>query len=277
MSPRAKAVFFDLGETLVTQNIEDNLVTKKALREISRLLPKPVAEPKLFRIYQSGYKVNNALRSQHQVEIPVENWLRDLLEKALGNEPPDQLVKKAISVIVRNRASNAVAFKDAKPTLDRLARHKTRLGVISNVSSHEVALQILKHVKLDPYFDHVITSAQTGIRKPDPGIFLYALSQFNLKPDETVHVGDSEEHDVRGAKPVGITTVLVKDKKETVETDADYHFRNLTEATSLLESLVALPLSKRAEQKKVRPFSGKRSRSPILNARNNSRSHDPRL
>ncbi len=237
MRTRARAIFFDLGETLVTQNIEDNIVTKRALEQLARTLPQPVPGTELYRIYKRGYRINHTIRSNHHVEIPVQTWMRELLEQALGREPPDPLANKAISIIVKTRAENAVAFKDAKPALDRLAKRGIRLGVISNVSSHEAALQILKHVRLHTYFEHVVTSAQTGIRKPDPGIFLHALCQFGLKPEETVHVGDSEVHDVRGAKPVGITTVLIRDPGDSVDSDADYRFRSLREATGLLESL----------------------------------------
>src|SRR5262249_40820331 len=157
----------------------------------------------LYITYQKGFRANHAIRSKHYVEIPVHTWMTELLQHALGEMPTENLVNLAIKIIVRNRAANSVAFKDARPTLDRLARHRVSLGIISNVSSHEVAVQILKHVGLEKYFEHVITSAYTGIRKPDPGIFLYALRKFGVKPALAIHVGDSEVHDVWGAVPVG--------------------------------------------------------------------------
>ncbi len=238
MESKAKVVFFDLGETLVTQNIEDNLVTKRALDELSRILPKRVSGTKLYTIYQRGFKVNHAIRSQHHVEIPVHTWMTELLENALEEEPTESLVTRAIRIIVKNRAANSVAFKDAKPILDMIAKHRVPMGIISNVSSHEVAVEILKHVRLDHYFKQVITSAYTGIRKPDPGIFLYALRRFKVAPSQAIHVGDSEVHDVRGAKLVGITTILVQDHKGNLATDADYCFRSLGEAAMTLESLL---------------------------------------
>lgn len=237
MSHLIKAVFFDLGETLVTQNIEDNMVTKQALREIAKLLPRPASSKHLFEIYQRGYRVNHALRSRHHVEIPVHNWMRQLLRRALGEDPEESLLRRAISIIVDSRSSNAVAFRDARPTLERLSVGRRKLAVISNVSSHEVAVEILKRVGFKRFFDHVVTSAQTGIRKPDPGIFLYALMQFGIRPNEAVHVGDSEEHDVRGAKSVGMKTVLVSRRGYVEATMADYRFRSLSEAADLLESL----------------------------------------
>jgi putative hydrolase of the HAD superfamily len=237
MSPGVKAIFFDLGETLVTQNIEDNMVTKNALKEIALILPRTRSGRDLYKIYQEGYKVNNAIRSRHNVEITVQTWMRQLLTRALATEPLQKLTDEAIRIIVKNRAANALAFQDARPALEKLSERSVKLGIISNVSSHEVALQILKNVKLYKYFDQVITSAHTGIRKPDPGIFLYALLQFGLGPEEAVHVGDSEHHDVEGAMPVGMKTVLVSRKPGRTETIADYHFRNLAEAAELLASL----------------------------------------
>ncbi len=238
MGRNAKVVFFDLGETLVTQNIEDNLVTRRALDELARILPKSVSGAKLYTIYQRGFKVNHAIRSRHHVEIPVHTWMTELLENALEEEPAESLVARAIKIIVRTRAANSVAFKDAKPTLDMIAEHRVPMGIISNVSSHEVAVEILKHVRLDHYFKHVITSAYTGIRKPDPGIFLYALRRFKVAPGLAIHVGDSEVHDVRGAKPVGLTTILIRDSNERLVTDADYGFPSLGEAASTLRELV---------------------------------------
>ncbi len=232
-----KAIFFDLGETLVTQNIEDNIVTRRALVEVARMLPTPASGIDLFRIYQRGYKINHRVRSRHHVEIPIQTWMRELLTRVLGGYPPSRLIQQAIGTIVKRRATNAIAFKDARSTLEKLADHRFELGVISNVSSHEVAIEILRRVRLHRYFDFVVTSAQTGIRKPDPGIFLYALRQSKLKPREAVHVGDSEVHDVRGAKPVGMTTVLVRSRQGLFHTDADYQLRNLEGAADLLVSL----------------------------------------
>ncbi len=234
---RIRAVFFDLGETLVTQNIEDNIVTRRALLQVAKILDKPKSGADLYRIYRHGYRINQSIRSRHHVEIPVQTWMRELLASALGKAPRDFIVERAIRIIVKSRAANAIAFKDARPALQSLARSSVKLGVISNVSSHDVALEIMKKVRIFNYFDRVITSAQTGIRKPDPGIFLYALRQFGLKPEETVHVGDSEVHDVRGAKSVGITTVLVTDQAGRAHTDADYRFRNLQETMGFLGSL----------------------------------------
>jgi HAD superfamily hydrolase (TIGR01509 family) len=234
--PRAKAIFFDLGETLVTQNIEDNLVTMKALEKISKILPRHKSPSELFTIYKQGYKLNEAFRTENHVEIPIQAWMFQLLRRALGQEPEDALVEEAIRIVVTARAENAVVFPDSKPLLEKLSRRRTKLGIISNVSSHDVAVDILRKVELLDYFDAVVTSAFVGIRKPDPGIFLYALMQFKLQPREAVIVGDSERHDVWGGTITGMKTVLVSKKPET-NSLADYRFHSLTEASATLQGL----------------------------------------
>jgi HAD superfamily hydrolase (TIGR01509 family) len=233
---RIKAIFFDLGETLVTQNIEDNLVTMKALEKISKILPGHKSPSELFTIYKQGYKVNEAFRTKHHVEIPIQAWMAQLLMRALGREPKDSLVGESIKIVVSARAENAVVFPDSKPLLEKLSKRRINLGIISNVSSHDVAVEILRKVGLLEYFDTVVTSAFVGIRKPDPGIFLYALMQFKLQPREAVIVGDSERHDVWGGSITGMKTVLVS-KRPVSDSLADYRFSSLAEASATLVSL----------------------------------------
>jgi len=233
---QAKTIFFDLGETLVTQNIEDNLVTMKALERISKLLPRQRSPTELFAIYKKGYKVNQAFRTMHHVEIPIQAWMVQLLRRALAQEPKDGLVDEAIRIVVSARAENAVVFPDSKPLLETLSKRRIKLGIISNVSSHDVAVEILRKVRLLDYFDTVVTSAFVGIRKPDPGIFLYALMQFKLQPGDAVIVGDSERHDVWGGAITGLKTVLVS-RRPVAESMADHRFTSLDEASAALASL----------------------------------------
>lgn len=213
------------------------MVTRKALKEIGRSLPKRVSPEKLFQIYHQGYKVNEELRSRHHVEIPIQAWMSQLLTRALNEDPSPQLQAEAIRIIVSARSANAVPFGDAHKVISELSKKGVRLGIISNVSSHEVALEILRKVGLRKYFQVVITSALTGIRKPDPAIFSYALMQLKLRPNEAVHVGDSEKHDIEGGSIAGLRTVLISRGPTQEKTLANYWFKTLTEASETLQSL----------------------------------------
>ncbi len=233
---KAKAIFFDLGETLVTQNIEDNMVTIGALEKISKLLPIRKTSSQLFSMYQIGYQINQTFRSTHHVEIPIQSWMIQLLRRALRHEPSESLVEEAIQIVVAARARNAKILHRAQSILEKLSRQKRQLGVISNISSHNLAVEILREVGLLGYFDTIVTSAQTGIRKPDLGIFLFALKQFDLDPREAAIVGDSERHDVWGGTITGMKTVLLS-RKHVANSLADYQFPSLEKASRTLMSL----------------------------------------
>ena len=83
-----------------------------------------------------------------------------------------------------------------------------RLVVVSNwdVSLHDV----LDRLGLSAMLDGVLTSAQAGARKPSPVIFERALGIPGVSATEAVHVGDSLDEDVEGARAAGIEPVLVR-------------------------------------------------------------------
>jgi putative hydrolase of the HAD superfamily len=57
--------------------------------------------------------------------------------------------------------------------------------------------------------DGVVTSAEVGVAKPAPELFEGALAVAGVAAAEAVHVGDSIENDVEGARVAGIRALLV--------------------------------------------------------------------
>jgi putative hydrolase of the HAD superfamily len=57
--------------------------------------------------------------------------------------------------------------------------------------------------------DGVVTSAEVGAAKPDPAIFAAALERAAARPEQALHVGDSPDKDVAGARAAGIRPVLL--------------------------------------------------------------------
>jgi putative hydrolase of the HAD superfamily len=99
------------------------------------------------------------------------------------------------------------AFPEVPDALARLRDGGARLAVVSNwdVSLHDV----LERTGVRPLVDAVVVSAELGVAKPDPAIFHAALQRLGASADGAVHVGDSLEHDVAGARAAGIDAVLV--------------------------------------------------------------------
>jgi len=99
------------------------------------------------------------------------------------------------------------AYPEVPGVLARLRAGGARLAVVSNwdVSLHDV----LERTGLRPLVDAVVISAELGVAKPDPAIFRAALDRLGAPADGAVHVGDSLEHDVAGARAAGLEAVLV--------------------------------------------------------------------
>jgi putative hydrolase of the HAD superfamily len=99
----------------------------------------------------------------------------------------------------------------AVPALERLRAAGLSLACVSD---WDIGLrEQLAKGGLDHLFDVVLTSAEAGAPKPEPALFLEALSRLHVEPGRTVHVGDGEtDRDGAGAaglafEPVPLATV----------------------------------------------------------------------
>jgi putative hydrolase of the HAD superfamily len=122
------------------------------------------------------------------------------------------------------------AFPDALEGVAELRERGHRLVVASN---WDCSLpDWLGPTGLLDFFDGVATSADAGAAKPDPAVFRRALELAGVDAAGAVHVGDSLDNDVAGARAAGIRPVLVQrrgDPPPGVET-----VRALTELPALL-------------------------------------------
>ncbi|MCW4048395.1 MAG: HAD family hydrolase [Candidatus Bathyarchaeota archaeon] len=86
---------------------------------------------------------------------------------------------------------------------------KYKVALLSNTMSDQPR-ELLEEAGYDKYFELIICSRDLEIRKPNPKIFKYMLDNLGVNPEETVHVGDSVEADMYGARDSGITGVWIK-------------------------------------------------------------------
>ncbi|HEX8051691.1 MAG TPA: HAD-IA family hydrolase [Thermoleophilaceae bacterium] len=100
------------------------------------------------------------------------------------------------------------AFPDAAPALRDLRERGLRLVVVSNWDCS--LREVLDSAGLLELVDDAVSSAEAGAAKPDPAPFHAALAAAGCEPGEAVHVGDSEENDVAGARAAGVRAVLLR-------------------------------------------------------------------
>jgi putative hydrolase of the HAD superfamily len=130
------------------------------------------------------------------------------------------------------RFSEAAAwrlFDDALPALDALRERGLRLAVISNWDDRLEPL--LEKLGLREQFEHLSVSGKLGCHKPDAAIFEHTVQALGLKPENVLHVGDSEREDVGGARSAGFRPIRIR----RAGPEEPHDIRELTELARLVE------------------------------------------
>jgi putative hydrolase of the HAD superfamily len=100
------------------------------------------------------------------------------------------------------------AFEDAAPALSELRDRGLRLVAASNWDSS--LPQVLERAGLAALLDGVVSSAMVGATKPAAELFHQAMELAGVSADRALHVGDSLENDVAGARGAGMRAVLIE-------------------------------------------------------------------
>jgi putative hydrolase of the HAD superfamily len=143
----------------------------------------------------------------HQLEGSDPKTLADLRERAAAVLADAAGVPREGAVDALMASLRFEAFADAAPALEQLRARGMRLVVVSNWDWS--LTDVLGGAGMLPLLDGVITSAEVGAAKPDPAIFEAGLAAAGCSAAEAVHVGDSVDHDVEGARAAGIRPLLL--------------------------------------------------------------------
>ena len=65
--------------------------------------------------------------------------------------------------------------------------------------------------ELAQFVDVEVFSSETGLRKPDPAIYLHACERLGVEPACCLYVGDGAYGELTGAEAVGMTACLIRD------------------------------------------------------------------
>ena len=198
-------VTFDMGSTLVHFHPSENALYQAAFR-IAGLHPDAAALQKardeVWRDYFAQVSCSTFEPSpERDLEIE-EHMLRATLER-LGLDDGARIDRLMAACKAVFRMPGVVrVYAEVPQVLRTLKIHGYRLGIISNWSWD---LHDYVHLTgLDRYFDVVIASSRAGCEKPHPAIFQRALEDLGCPPEKALHVGDSYDADVLGARGIGM-------------------------------------------------------------------------
>jgi len=221
-----KAVLFDLDQTLI-----DFLKMKKtSLKEaIDGMIDAGLdidpedAFKKIWKLFDRYGIENNQI-------------FQKFLEETIG-EVDFRILAHGINAYRRVRHGFLSSYPGAKKTLLRLKQMGLKLAIVSDAPKLKCWLR-LTSIKLDDFFDIVVSYDDTGEFKPSKRPFEKALKELNIKPEECLMVGDNPDRDVKGASELGIKTCLAR-YGQIIESDIkpDFTIYSIMELVDIIENV----------------------------------------
>ncbi len=217
-----KGIIFDLYDTLIYLENEEY----KRQEEIF------AAEVGVdFDLYRTVWRKYMPHRMRGDIKT-----LRDMV-KVLLKELKLPYNQRKLNRLEKMQVDTLMSTIRFYPDVDNLLSHlKDRgflLTLLSNTSHNsENVLEIIPWMH---YFDHVVLSHKIGIIKPDPRIYLIALTNMGMKPDDCLFVGDGGSMELEGASNVGMITAKV------IQPEQNLTFSRSQRADHFIDSIHKVP------------------------------------
>jgi putative hydrolase of the HAD superfamily len=189
-----KALTFDVVGTLI--DFETGVLN--AVRRIGGAKAGALSDDAIFGPYLKGRDIHNGRSSQVMGKVYLH------LARELGlRDDPEAAESFQLAVL------DWPAFPDSAEALRRLRRH---FRLIAMTNADRVAYSAYAH-KLGLPFHDAVTCDEAGTAKPDPRFFDYnrgRQSAFGIRPDEILHVAQSQYHDIGVARELGYAVCWIE-------------------------------------------------------------------
>ncbi|MEK4063666.1 MULTISPECIES: HAD family hydrolase [unclassified Paenibacillus] len=209
-----KAVLFDLDGTLLDR--ESSLVS--FVRDQYERYPQFQSVPKekflqrFVELDQHGYVWKDKVYQQLLEDFSI----RELSWAELLND------------YLHGFQGHCIGFPNLMSMLTTLKANGIKLALVSN-GYGQFQYDNFQALGISPLFDEVLISEWEGLRKPDPAIFLRALTKLGVKAEETLFVGDHPENDIRASRAAGLRAAWKQSTQFSTDVEADVIFEDLKE------------------------------------------------
>lgn len=198
MGNRFKAVIFDLDNTLIDFRKFKKVCCEKAIEAM--------IDSGLKISKAKGMEILNELFSQYGMEDSM--IFQKFLLKVFGVIDYRKLAN-AINAYRIARVGVLTPYPGTEDVLRQLREKGIKLAIVSDAPKIKAWLR-LTAMKLDKYFDVVVTVEDTGRLKPSRMPFRAALAKLGVDAKECLMVGDMPNRDMKGAKRVGMFACFAK-------------------------------------------------------------------
>ncbi len=237
-----RAITLDLGGTLIDSRDPVGKIERR--REMLLSAIRTAGYPLELEQLRGGFRaarriIDEGIAHDNRDVGPPGRW-QELMRQL--NIPPEsvpfELVTAAYEDLTLEYLPNLL--DGVAETVERLA-DKYKLALICNTgyTGGRVLRQVLAEHKLARHFETLTFSNEHGWLKPDPKIFHHTLSQLEVAPEHALHVGDTEDADIAGARASGMYSARYLpegDNDGAITSHADLLFFDWFELEGLIEA-----------------------------------------
>lgn len=236
MTPPIRAVFFDLYDTLIGFDPPREVIQERALGSFGLGTDKAGID--------AGYALADALMAKQTARAPLSALspasqadffarYEQLILRGAGHDVDLQTAAE-IWRSVRKQEYGFALYDDVAPALDALRSGGYIVGVVTNMS--RPGADVAVDMGFSGRVDFTLSSMDVGASKPDPKMFIAALTRAGVKANEAAHVGDQIETDIDGARAAGINPVLIDRHEASPGYNGCPRITNLAELPPILDS-----------------------------------------
>jgi putative hydrolase of the HAD superfamily len=194
--PRPRAVLFDLFHTLVCVPPPGHA----GEASVPSILGVSASE------WQRRYYEDDDNRCLGHVRDPIE-----AMRRVTHSIDPSVSEDKILAAVESRRRRFETGLVDVEAgmltALDRLRAAGIRTALVSDAGADDV--ESWPRSPLRDRLDATVFSYEVGMRKPSRGIYEHALAAIDVAPADAIFVGDGGSDEHRGARAVGMKSVLV--------------------------------------------------------------------
>lgn len=221
-----RAVIFDLHETLLNGDIYIEVETKD--EGLSRLLREAGHDVYYQEVWSARQFVMFIDYAKGRADTPQKYYARVLerLEFPVDTKLVDAMVKKAAGL------EKVTLYPDVTPTVKALRARGIKTAILTTIPSWRFT-PLLEEASVK--IDFICTAREARAVKPNPKIYETVLQTLQVKPTETLMVGDDPKTDVAPPKRMGMKAVLLCRKQKKENREADHVITSLTELLNLID------------------------------------------
>jgi putative hydrolase of the HAD superfamily len=230
---RLKAIVFDIDDTLYSTYEFSEMARENAIRAmISAGLRMSKEE-----LRQELDEIVHEFSSNY--EYHFDKLLMRIPRRFYKGINPAVLIAAGVVAYHDTKFRHLNAYEDALEVLKLLYNSDLILGIITAGITIKQSEKLIR-LKVMPYLtpSAIFISDQIGISKPNVKLYQRACSDLNIRPSESMYIGDNPMHDIDPPNQIGMVTVRnfrsSRYLDQQSQTEPDYEIHNFWDLLDIL-------------------------------------------